>query len=376
MKDKLFVQNHGTRKIALFIPTLSGGGAERIMINLAVGLVDKGIAVDILVGAQGSLQNEVPKEARLIDFKVSRTLACLPSLVRYLKRERPTAMLSAMAHANIVAICAKYLAFVKTCIYVSVHNTISYNIDKRSLKGWFQLLLIKLFYPFSNAIIVVSEEAKEDFIVNTGISNKKVQVIYNPVVTPDIFEKAKQPVNHPWLRESELPVILGVGRLTKQKDFITLIRAFSIVLKQFPIRMIILGEGEDRQLLEKLVLELNLSKYVDLHGFVDNPYAYISRASVFVLSSAWEGLPTVLIESLALGVPVVATECPSGPKEILNNGKYGILVPVGDKAAIAKSILLCLQTNTYKKVPEESWERFELKQVTKKYIELFSGRGG
>lgn len=361
------------KKVTLFVPTLRGGGAERVMINLARGFVNSDVDVDLVVRAKGAFLSDVPAEVRLIDLHATRVLMTLPGLVRYLRREKPTVVLSAMAHANIIAIWAIKIARVNTRLVVSVHNTLSRNLDLTSLIDRLQLLLTRLFYRWADAIVVVSEEAKKDFLTVSKLKPKLIKVIYNPVVIPEMFEKSKIPVSHPWLGASGPPVIMGVGRLSKQKDFSTLIRAFFLVQKQHSARLIIIGEGEERIHLEKLVKELGVIDLVDLHGFVENPYSFLSHANVFVLSSAWEGLPTVLIEALALGVPVVSTDCPSGPREILDNGKHGSIVPVGDDKALAEAILYCLKNSQPKKIPGEAWKRFELDRVTKQYLEILSG---
>ena len=200
-----------------------------------------------------------------------------------------------------------------------------------------------------------------------------MQVILNPVVTPEIFNLAKVPVNHPWFRVGQPPVMLAVGRLTKQKDFITLIHAFALVRKQCPAKLVIIGEGEERQNLETKVMELGIQDDVDLPGFVENPYAYMAGATLFVLSSIYEGLPTVLIEAMALGLPIVSTDCPSGPSEILENGKYGTLVPIGDKTTMAHGILRTILKAKSQNVTPNIWSSYEVENVTESYLKVLLG---
>ena len=332
-------------KIALFLPSLHGGGAERVMVNLARGFAERGLKVDlVLAKGEGPYLGEVPPNVHVVDLNASRVLASLPGLVRYLRRERPEAMLSAMHHSNIIAVWAKLLACVPTRLAVSIHTTTSVSLqspqNRRSLLiPW----LTRWFYLKTEAIVAVSKGVAEDFSRVSGIPFERIKVIYNPVVTPELIENAKEPVEHPWFATEQPPVILGVGRLTKAKDFPTLIRAFALVRQERPARLMILGEGEERFRLEALVKELGLEDDVALPGFVDNPYAYMARAAVFVLSSAWEGLPTVLIEAMACSCPVVSTDCPSGPAEILENGKCGPLVPVGNEAALKQAIIRVLE---------------------------------
>jgi glycosyltransferase involved in cell wall biosynthesis len=201
-----------------------------------------------------------------------------------------------------------------------------------------------------------------------------MKVIYNPVVTPELFEKVTEPLDHPWFDPGSPPVILGVGRLEKQKDFSTLIRAFAQVQQQRPARLMILGEGTERPYLEALVQELGLAEDVALLSFVSNPYAYMVRAAVFVLSSLFEGLPTVLIEAMAVGTPVVSTDCKSGPAEILENGRYGKLVSVGDIKGIAEAILSTLESPSNSEALRRKAAQFSLEKAVAEYREVLQVR--
>ncbi len=364
------MQLNVSNKIALFIGSLSGGGAERVMVNLARGLKGNGVDVHLVLGkATGPYLAEVPKSIKVINLGANRALTSLPGLVKYLRKEKPVAILSAIEQNNVIAIWAAKIARVNTTVVVSVHTTISK--AKTMLKrGKLMPVLVRKFYPMADDIVAVSEAVKVDFLLATGLKADKVHVILNPVVTPDLFTKAKMPLRHPWFAPGEPPVILGVGRLKTPKDFPNLIRAFYRVRQQQHVRLVIIGEGDEQPKLESLVNKLGIRDDVDFHGFVDNPYSYMANASVFVLSSAWEGLPTVLIESLAIGVPVVSTDCPSGPREILKNGLYGTLVPVANEEALAQGILESLRAPKNRIIPTEAWEQFKLDSATKKYLEL------
>lgn len=324
-------------RLALFLPSLRGGGAERVMLTLARGFAERGRHVDlVLVRAEGPYLSEVPGCVRLVDLRARRTLASLPGLVRYLRRERPEAVLSALDHANVVTLWARQMAGVPERVVVSVHNTLSQTSQRTSsLKQRLLPLFVRFSYRSADAVVAVSRGAADDLARTTGFPRSCVKVIYNPVVTPQLARRAEEQLSHPWFRPGQPPVVLGVGRLTAQKDFATLVRAFPIVRQRRPVRLMILGEGEERSRLELLTRELGVEEDVSLPGFVDNPYKYMSHAAVFVLSSRWEGLPTVLIEALGVGTPVVATDCPSGPAEILEDGKWGTLVPPGCPEALA-----------------------------------------
>lgn len=330
--------------IALFTTYLGSGGAERVTVNLARGFRDHGLKVDLILTRSGPRQYEVPNGVRLIDISVSRIYYALPGIIRYLKQAQPDIVLSAGAAVNVTVLLAWRIARSRARIFVAEHITQSE--ATRNSRDWRVKLLpafIRKTYPWADGIIAVSKGTADDLIKIADIPEHKLRIIYNPVVSGEIFTKAEQPLVHPWFRKGEPPVILAAGRLTLQKDYTTLIRAFALVRKERPARLMILGEGRDRAQLEILVRELGLEEEVALPGFVDNPYRYMKRAAVFVLSSRWEALPTVLIEAMACGCPVVSTDCPSGPAEILENGKWGRLVPVGDTEALADAIIKTLE---------------------------------
>jgi len=375
--SKMEFMNHKVR-FAIFIPDLCGSGAERVLLNLATGLAEQGYAVDlVLAQAEGSYVNQVPESVRLLELKprhirIFRTLASLPALVRYLKREQPDALLSAL-HANIIAVWARRLAGSPQRVVVSEHNTFSKR--NQSASKWYRWLmprLVRRFYPWANGIVAVSEGVAEDLAQTMGIPRSHIQVIYNPIVTPDLQAKAKAPLEHPWFRSGEPPVILAAGRLTAQKDYSMLIRAFARVRQVRPARLMILGEGEDRPILEELARQLGVEQDVSLPGFVMNPYPYMAHAALFVLSSRWEGLPTVLVEALYCGAPLIATDCPSGPREILRDGQYGQLVPVGDDIFLARAIETTLDSST-PHFSRESWHLFELESVVHQYVSTLLG---
>ena len=358
-------------KIALFLPSLRGGGAERMMVHLARGFVERGLNVDIVLAkAEGPYLSLVPSEVRIIDLKASRVLLAFPGLVRFLRKERPVVLLSTLDHANIVALLAKLLSKVSTRVVIRLAGTISTGLrNSFSIKKILSFYLLKYCNSWFDGIIAVSNGVANDYAEATGIARERIKVIYNPVVTPELFLQSEEPVKHPWFTDGSPPVILGVGRLTVQKDFTTLIKAFSIVRKHRLTRLIILGEGEQRTKLEALVQELGLKDDVSMPGFVDNPFSYMSNASVFVLSSLWEGLPNVLIQAMACGCPVVSTDCPSGPAEILENGKWGKLVPVGDAEALAVAVENILDESNLPDVIQRAKD-FALYKAVDRYLEL------
>lgn len=332
-------------KVLLFLSSLDGGGAERVTLNLARGFVEQGINVDlVVVKTEGPFLSQVPAQVRLVSLGNRRLLLSLPVLMRYLQKEQPQAILCGENDANIVALWAKRLTRVSTQLVVTVHNHLSQESrNSTQLKRRLTPYLARWFYPQANAIVAVSQGVAEDLVHNIGLPSNNIQVIYNPIFTFELLKKTQAPLAHPWFASDQPPVILGVGRLEKQKDFPTLIRAFATVQQQFPVRLMILGEGPERSSIESLIQELGLKESIALPGFVANPYSYMARSAVCVLSSAWEGFGNVLVEAMAAGTPVVSTNCESGPAEILANGQYGKLVAVGDVKGMAEAIVETLK---------------------------------
>jgi len=361
------------KKLAIFLPSLIGGGAERVMLRIAEGILERGYSVDlILAKADGPFLAEVPRSARLINLKSSRVLTSLPLLIRYLRDEKPDTLLSGM-HANVVTLWARSLARVQTRVVVTEHSTLSQTIrNATDLHTKLLPQFIKRFYNWADVIVAVSTGVADDLSRMTGIPRNLIQVIYNPVITAEVRLKSQAHLEHPWFNHGEPPVILGVGRLTPLKNFTTLIKAFALVRETYETRLLILGEGEERTTIETLIKKLRLVQHVSLPGFIINPYPYMARAQVFVLSSKWEGLPTVLIEALFCGALIVSTDCPSGPREILRGGKYGQLVPVGDSVKMAKAIINAL-SGKIPHPPQECWKPFEIDTVMDRYVNVLFG---
>lgn len=369
MKKKLLNSlTNQNEHIALFIPSLRGGGAERVWLKLSNGFAEKGNKVDLIAAkAEGPYLKYISPKVRLIDLNTSRVLLSLIPLVRYLLTTKPSILISAMNHSNIVALLAKYLAFTSTPVVISVRNHFSTQyLNVSGIDNNLIPVLARFLYPHADGIIAVSEGVADDLSKALSLSQKSIQTIYNPIVTPDLQQKSQAIPKHPLLVNSNF--ILSVGRLTKQKDFPTLIKAFSKVRCKFDIHLIILGEGEERSVLEEMLQEMNLTNCVHLPGFADNPYLFMAHAKAFVLSSCWEGLPGVLIEAMAIGTPVVSTNCKSGPNEILDNGKYGCLVPVGDSDELAKAIIETLNNPLSKNALKKRASYFSEEKIIDQYL--------
>jgi glycosyltransferase involved in cell wall biosynthesis len=362
---------HSRHPIAFFLPSVRGGGAQRVVVNLLQGLSERGVPADLVLAvAEGVFLDQLPAAVRLVDLRAPRLIRSLVPLVGYLRRERPRYLVSSMSAANLIALWAARLAGRRTPVMVTVHNTMSRStFAEGALSGRLASRLMRTFYPWADSVAAVSRGAADDLARTTGLIRQKIHVIYNPVITPALLAMAREAPDHPWLGPGQSPVVLGVGRLTRQKDFPTLIRAFAEVRRHGPARLIILGDGEDRSALEALVGELGIAVDVALPGFRENAMAYMARSALFVLSSAWEGLPTVLIEALAVGTRVLSTDCPSGPREILGDGALGALVPVGDVPAMATAILRELH-RPRRAIPEGALQPFTRDTAVDYYIRL------
>ena len=334
------------RPIALFMPSLHGGGAERVMLDIASEIVDRGMPVHlVLVRAEGHYRDLVPEGVQIIDLDSHRTATSLLKLVGYVRRECPVALLSTLAHANVIALAAKVMLRGDLRIIARMANTYGEELANGRLKHRLVLRLLKRMLPLADGIVAVSEGVAEDLSVHVPAVSHKITTITNPVATSEIIGKAAEPVDHPWFGVEGPPVILSAGRLTNVKDHSTLLRAFAEVLHSRMAHLVILGEGPERENLLRLAERHGIARQVDLPGFKPNPFAYMSKASVFVLSSRYEGFPNVLVQAMACGTPVVSTDCRSGPGEILEAGRWGRLVPVGGWHSMADAILETLDNH-------------------------------
>jgi glycosyltransferase involved in cell wall biosynthesis len=344
--------------LALFLSGLTGGGAQRRTLTLAGAFVQRGHHVSLLpVRTEGPFLGQVPPGVEVVAVGgplISRTLAkrsrtasvvaATFALMRTLRALRCDAVLSTSDPANIAAVSARALGRLPVAaIVVSNIDHANALAEQPALVRPFLRKVLAAAYRSADAVIGISTGTSESLRELTGLPAERITTIHNPVPVDVIAAKAHDPAPHPWLEDPAVPVVLAVGKLKPQKDYPTLLRAFVRARSQRPLRLLVLGEGELRSDLEKLARDLGLSEHVCFEGFVENPFSYMARVAVLVLSSRWEGLSNTLLEALACGCPVVSTDCPSGPREILEHGTYGQLVPVGDEAALAGAILAALE---------------------------------
>ncbi|HEU0278141.1 MAG TPA: glycosyltransferase [Rhodanobacteraceae bacterium] len=358
--------------ISLLLPHLRGDGAVRMMMTLAAGFHADGYRVDLLVAnSRGAYSKAIPNGIRLIDLHEKTPTRALFGLVRYLRRERPSVLMASEHYSGLPALYALKLSRLHAHCVIRQDNT--WGMDSARFKGLQRIITPRMVPRVFRAadIIAVSHGVARDLISHFPHLRNNTSVIYNPVISPDLIAKSRAPLDHPWFRPSEPPVCVAIGRLAHAKGFDLLIEAFARVVGQVAARLLILGEGPERTRLEAQIASLQMEGVCRLEGYCPNPYPFLHNANVFVLSSRFEGLPTVLIEALAVGAPVIATDCPSGPREILADGRYGTLVAPEDPEQLATAILEHLRHPAPAASDLGDWlHQFDVDASVRKHIEL------
>lgn len=351
--------------IAFFIPSMRGGGAERMFVNMANEFSKKNFRVDLVIAQkEGPYLKYISNGINIIDLQSPRIMKSLFPLIRFIKDEKPDILLSTIRHVNMISILAGMLS--NTNVKLIVRQAIHTKRYPNKIKSLIERYLLNK----ANIIIAISKGVKDSLIETFKIPEYKIQVIYNPIYNSSIIEKSKEVVKHPFF-DGKNKIVLAAGRLTIQKDFPTLIKAFNMI-KTDITRLVILGEGKYRNELEDLIKELGLEEHVSLPGFADNPYAYMAKADVFVLSSKIEGFANVLVEAMACGTTVISTDCPSGPSEILDGGKYGKLVPAGNIERLAEAINEAISNPSKKEILINRAKMFSVEKSIEEYLKLFA----
>ena len=369
-----------TRRYGIFLPSLDHGGAERVMLNVAHGLANEpNTTVDlVLVSKSGAYLEQVQDTVNIVDLAGGRIATSPWPLYQYLRSSRPDAVVSALDPANLVLSVVSRLPGTSSRSVVTEHCDFSSALAnaKTSTRLTTRVLsavlprLIRGIYPLADDIVAVSQGVADDLADVTGLKRPTISVIGNPVITPEVRRKAAERPTHPWFSDGGAPIVLGVGRLSYQKNFALLIDAVAKARSQRPVRLMILGEGEDRDALVQRADEAGLGDDFALPGFDPNPYAAMANAAVFALSSRFEGLPTVLIEALYCGTSVVSTNCPAGPEEILRGGEFGRLVPVDEPDPLAHAILEALHEDPS---VEDAWAPYTEDRVVDAYRQTLEG---
>ncbi|MDQ4141636.1 MAG: glycosyltransferase [Bacteroidota bacterium] len=359
------------KKICFFPGTLSFGGIGKVFVNLIQEYASRGVDVHVyLTKKEGEFLSQLPSNVRVFEGN-GRALTSILSFIKYLRREKPEAVLSAREFLNIINIFCCLFTFNKTKPVVSLHTnqTAENASDPNNYileKNFYFLTLAKALYKIPTKIVAVSLGVADDFSFRMGVDRKKIKVIYNPVYSPNKVGETPNTLPHNFFSDNR-KFIIGVGRLTPQKDWPNLIKAFSIVRQKMDVSLVILGEGQLREELEDLIQKLGLQDYVLLPGFVSNPSYYVKKASAFVISSKYEGFGNVIVEALGVGTPVVSTDCPSGPSEILEDGKYGKLVPTENPVALAQGIVETLTSTQNPEVLINRAKDFSVSRIADEY---------
>lgn len=358
------------------------------MVELARGFAERGHRVDLLViRPRGELRDSLGPAVRVVPLggaltrlplvsgnKRRRALAAVLPLVAWLRRERPDALLATSHSTNVAAAIAGRLARARTRVVLRFDSQLSRSPTLAGTRSQRRReRRARRYFPWADGWIAISEGVADDAARLIGVPRAKIATIHNPVVTPELLRQLSAPIEDPWLTPGRPPVVLGVGRLVAQKDFATLVRAFARVRARRDVRLLLLGEGPERPALEKLAAELGVASDLRLAGRVGAAPAYMARAAVFVLSSAWEGFGRVLVEALAAGCPVVSTDCPSGPREILAGGAFGPLVPVGDAEALADAIVSALDRPLARSSLRKRAAEFSLEHGVERYLDALAG---
>ena len=369
-------------KIMFVIPSLEGGGAERVA-TVLLGEFCKAKNVDtILVLFHKNIGYELPDNLKIICLNIgehknfvytaTKFFLIIIKLIKILRKEKPHSVLSFMEYTNLIVILSNFFSNIKTKIAVSVHSSPTLYLHKYGRNFWDKatLVLMRFLYNKANRIITVSEFIKYDLINNFGVNQSKVTVIYNPVDLEKISISAMEDASHPWFGDN-IPVILSAGRLSKEKGFDYLIKAFAIVRREMNVRLMLLGQGSEENFLRELSSKTGVDKDIAFLGFQQNPFMYMRRASVYVLSSLYEGFPVALVEAMACGVPIISTLYNPGFNELVENEKNGLLVPVADERALAVAMLRLLnnpeERRKYSAQAKESVRQFSIKQIVEQY---------
>ncbi len=355
------------------------GGAENVLVELANELTKNFHDIEIItMQLEGPIIERVDSNITLVDLNCRSYREAVLGLSRHYDRSRPTVIITSLYPTGLAAIAAKAIARHKPKVIVGAHNSLRAKFSRPDTRKDRFLLkpLCHFLFPWADGFVAVSNGVAEELKADFNVPAQKVRVIYNPVVNSNFTARITEPVDHPWLRDGdtrEFKTIVTVGRLVEQKGYTVLLDAFSVVLKSRHCRLIFIGAGPLLKILKTQAAMLSIENFVDFIGAQDNPLKYVKRAELFVLSSLWEGLPTVLIEALACGCPIVATNCPHGPSEILLNGQYGRLTSIGNPNSLALEILAALDdTHIDREALHRRANDFSAENATRAYLNYIS----
>ncbi|MCI5114949.1 MAG: glycosyltransferase [Candidatus Electrothrix sp. AW1] len=360
------------RRIGIVIYSLAGAGAERVAVNLASQFIKLGDAVDVILARrEGELLDSLPSEARIYHAEIMSAKGWRVAIREYSIKKQPDVLLAMMEGAGVLSIQATNALDIPVYIASQVHFSRHYKRSARWKERCFMPLAARWYLPKAAGIIGASEGVSKDIQKTGNLTDSKVHTIYNPIITDELYTMLSEPVGHPWLAsDRDWLTVVTVGRLTEQKDHDTLLYAIQKISKSCSVRLLILGQGERLHELKELASQLDMNDIVCFVGYDPNPHRFVAASDVFVLSSAWEGFGNVLVEALAAFTPVVSTDCPSGPSEVLAQGKFGQLVPVADSESLAEAIVNASMYPVDKDDLSEHLQKFESKRIAQRYLDV------
>jgi glycosyltransferase involved in cell wall biosynthesis len=368
------------KKVAFFGPQYGVGGAGRVCSDIGKALARKGYEVDFLIDGNYSgdnyLEEDLPSNCRIIKltdaqhneskYNLHYYYLLLKSLARYLSKEEGRVLVSNMTKFNTISVWAKIISRSTSSLVLVEHNLLSNKITRRSR---FLSCAVRFHYPLADKVVTVSSDIKDDLCKNHGVNEDKCTTIHNPLDVEGILSKSMEGADHVWL-QGKMPVVIGVGRFVEQKQFSVLLKAFALLERRLDVRLILAGDGPLREELQDLTSELGVEEQVDFLGFVSNPYKYMQKADLLAISSRYEGFGVVATEALACRTPVVSTDCPGGPSDILEDGRYGRLVDVGDARGLAEAVHCVLKHPPDRKRLLERAQAYRVDKVATRYDEV------
>lgn len=365
------------KKISILLPSLRGGGAEKVMVTLANYFVERGYEIDLLLlKKEGTYLNRLSDKINIINLNSSRALFSISKILQYLKKTDTYVLLTASTYINLIAIICKLLLPCRKIRVVISERSIISNSSKNSKRSFFRFIsfAVHILYPNADSIIAISNGVKEDLVEFANLDRNLIDVIYNPLTIDSKYdsivnENIINEINRIKGSDDNVHLLISVGRLEKVKNYSLLIDAFKILKEKRKLKLIILGTGIQQENILNQISKYNLINDIFLLGFKQNPIPYMKKSDVFVLTSNWEGFGNVLVEAMSVGLKIVSTDCPSGPKEILENGKWGKLVPLNDAFLLAKAIDEILECDVKYNVKERA-AFFSLERIAPKYLEI------
>lgn len=365
------ISSHGRPDIALLLATSAHSGVVTVMRHLTESWLACGVSVDLLhIEGHGPDPALMPPGVRTIPLGCRHVATAGPGLRRYLRAQAPHVLLADKHRLNLLALEAAGACAPATRVCLRTGTAVLADLDQYG--PWRRLKVrraIARHYGKAHAVIVPSPGIAQD-LLELGVPNDILQVIPNPIATAGLDDLARKPLAHPWFQPGEPPVVLGVGELCARKDFLTLLEAASLASRSKALRLMILGDGPQRVHLQQRAHALGWAEHLALPGFVANPYPYMSRAAMLVLPSRLEGFGNVLVEAMHLGTPLIATDCPYGPRDILEHGRLGLLVQVGAPRAMAEAILETLVKPAQRQELRAAAARYDQHANARRYLEV------